>query len=171
MFSDRYRGVKIGGIVLLLIFLAWYSDRRNQFPVLADCLREPERFAGREIDITFEPRVIAVDERRILVAQPDGPLEIIIPEDFDGVFPRGEKLADLNPGDSLEAVAVFRLPGYLELKAIRGSPLRRLKVALSIVPTLAVGFILLRTIRREKGFLVVLPDTSDAAEKSDNFKL
>lgn len=171
MFSDRYRGVKIGGIIFSLLLLAWYSDRQNQFPTLADCLREPERFAEREIDITLEPRVIEVGERHILVSQPDGPLEIRVPEDFDGVYPAGAKLADLNPGDSLEAVTVFRLPGYLELKAIRGSPLRRLKVALSIIPVLAVGFILLRTVRREKGFLVMQSDNSDRSDKSDNFKL
>jgi len=178
MFSDRCRVIKIGGILFLLILLAWYSNRRNRYPTFADCLREPGRYAGEEISIYMEPRVIEVTGGHILISQPDGPVEVRIPEGFDGVFPEGAKLSDLEPGDSLEAVAVFRLPGYLELKAVRGAPLRRWKILLSILPVILVGLILLRTIRWRKGFLVMLPDTSsDASDRSDvsdesgNFKL
>lgn len=174
MFSDRHRTIKILGIALLLLFLAWFSDRQNRFLTFAECLRDPERFAGREIDIFLEPRVIEVGKRYLLVSQPDGPLEIRIPKGFDGVFPRGAKISDLKPGDSLEAIAVFRLPGYLELKAIRGAPLRRLKVALSIIPVLVAAWFLIRSIRREGKFLVIKPDGADRSDESDgrnNFEL
>ncbi len=131
-------------------------------------MRDPARYQGAEVSNFLEPRILEVDDRRLLISQPDGPLEIRIPEGFDGVFPEGAEIADLQPGDSLEAVTVFRLPGYLELKAIRGAPLRRLKIVLSIIPVLLVGFILSRTVRWRQGFLVMLPDTSsDASDRSD----
>ncbi|MDP8235721.1 MAG: hypothetical protein P9M08_05015 [Candidatus Erginobacter occultus] len=174
MFSNRYRSVKILGILLLFPSLAWYSNRENRFLSFAECMRDPTRYQGAEVSNFLEPRILDVDDRRLLISQPDGPLEIRIPKGFDGVFPEGAEIAELKPGDSLEAVTVFRLPGYLELKAIRGAPLRRLKIVLSILPVLLVGFILLRTVRWRKGFLVILPDTSEASDKSDrsgNFKL
>ncbi len=165
MFSNRYRTIKILGISLLLLFLAWYSHRQNHFLSLAECLEDPVKYDGTEVSHFLEPRVIAIGESRLLISQPGGPLEIRIPEGFDGVFPEGAKISDLEPGDSLEAVTVFRRPGYLELTAIRGAPLRKFKIALSIIPVLAVGFILLRTVRWREGFLVMLPD------RSDDFKL
>jgi hypothetical protein len=167
MFSNRYRSVKILGILLLLLSLAWYSNRENRFLTFAECMRDPTRYQGAEVYNFLEPRILEVDEKRLIISQPDGPLEIRIPEGFDGVFPEGAEISDLKPGDSLEAVTVFRLPGYLELKAIRGAPLRRLKIVLSIIPVLLVGFILLRTVRWRKGFLVMLPDTVEASDRSD----
>jgi hypothetical protein len=155
MFSDRFRAFKIAGIVLFLVFSVWYSNRRNRYLTFAECLRNPERFAGAEVIIYLEPKIIAVTESYLLVSHPDGPMEVRIPEGFDGVVPEGAKLSDLRPGDSLEAVAVFRPPGYLELKAIRGAPLRRFKIALSIIPALVVAVLLFRSVRREGAFLVM----------------
>ena len=159
MFSNRYRKIKILGISLLLIFLAWYSNRQNQFLTLADCLRDPAKYDGAEVSSFLEPRVLEVQESYLLLSQPDGPLKIQIPEGFDGVFPEGTKISDLEPGDSLEAITVFHQEGYLELKAIRGAPLRQLKILVSIIPVLLVGFILLRTVRWQKGFLVMRSDS------------
>jgi hypothetical protein len=158
MFSDRFRAFKIAGIVLLLVFCAWYSNRQNRYLTFAECLLNPERFAGAEVIIYLEPKIIEVTDSYLLVSHPDGPMEIRVPEGFDGVVPEGAKLSDLKPGNSLEAVAVFRLPGYLELKAIRGAPLRRFKIALSIIPALVVAGFLFRTVRRDGAFLVMKDD-------------
>lgn len=171
MFSNRYRIIKILGISLLLIFLAWYSNRQNQFLTLADCLRDPARYDGAEVSCFLEPRILEVQESYLLLSQPDGPLKIQIPEEFDGIFPEGTEISDLKPGDSLEAITVFRREGYLELKAIRGAPLRRLKILVSIIPVLIVGFILLRTVRWREGFLVMPADAPENSNQPDNFKL
>ncbi len=155
MFSDRYRPVKIAGLILALVFLGWLSNRQTRRLTFAECLRDPERYSGAEVIIYQEPRLIKINEHRLVVSNPEGPIEIRIPPGFAGVVPPGARLTDLKPGDSLEAVTVFRRPGDLELKAIRGSPLRGLKVMVSIVPVIFVGIFLFRSIGREGSFLVV----------------
>ncbi len=171
MFSDRHRFIKILGILALLLLLGWYSNRENRFLTFAECREDPERFAGATLDTFPEARVLAVSESSVRISSPDGPLELRIPEGFDGVFPEGAELGDLNPGDSLEAVAVFRLPGYLELKMIRGAPLRRYKILISIVAVGGLGFFLIRSIRWKGGFLEFRPDASGISDRSNNFEL
>ncbi len=168
MFSDRHRTIKILGILALLLLLGWYSDRENRFLTFAECLEDPVRFAGETLDTFPEARVLAVTGSYVRISSPDGPMELRIPEDFDRVYPEGAELSDLNPGDSLEVAAVFRLPGYLELKMIRGAPLRRYKILFSIVTVGGLGFFLFRSIRWKGGFLEFRPDGPGVSERPDN---
>lgn len=169
MFSDNHRTIKILGILGLLLLLGWYSNRENRLLTFAECLEDPERFAGETLETFPEARVLAVTGSYVRISSPDGPLELRIPEGFDGVYPEGAELSDLNPGDSLEVAAVFRLPGYLELKLIRGAPLRRYKILFSIVAFGGLGFFLIRSLRWKGGFLEFRPDKPGTPDRSDNF--
>ena len=169
MFSNRHRAIKILGILALLLSLGWYSDRENRVLTFAECLEDPELFAGETLDTFPEARVLAVSGSHVRISSPDGPLDLRIPEGFDGIYPEGAQLSDLNPGDSLEVAAVFRLPGYLELKLIRGAPLRRYKILFSIVAVGGLGFFLIRSLRWKEGFLEFRPDDSGISDRSDNF--
>lgn len=131
------------------------------------CLSDPERFDGTEVPIYMEARVIEVDPGCLRVSQPDGPLNLIIPPRFSGLVPPGATMEEIKPGQSLAAVAVFRRPGYLELKRLRVAPLRQVKIIISIFPAVIVLILLIGSIRWEKGRLVMKEVTKVTKVRSD----
>jgi len=155
MFSDHYRKTKIIGLIAVLGILAWYSDAAQQPLTLSECLKNPERYDGVEVPISLEARVMNLTSDRLTVTQMTGPVEITIPPRFNGMVSSYSSLDDVKPGQSLEAITVFRRPGYLELKNLRIAPLRPLKIILSIFPAIIVLVILIISIRWENGRLVV----------------
>ena len=142
-------------MLLILGLLAWYSDAAQQPLTLLECLENPERYEGVEVPIFLEARVMDLTPDRLRISQITGPLEITIPPRFNGMVSSYSSLDDVKPGQSLEAITVFRLPGYLELKNLRIAPLRPLKIIFSIFPAIIVLVILIISIRWEKGRLVV----------------
>ena len=155
MFSNRCRIAKIIGLLTILLLLAWYSDAARQPLTLAECLGDPKRFAGSEVPIFLEARVLGVSPECLRIFQLDGPIDIIIPPRFKGMVPPDLTLEDIAPGQSMEALTVFRLPGYLELKKLRIAPLRPLKIIISIIPALIVLIVLATSLRWERGRLVM----------------
>ncbi len=155
MFSDRYRIAKIIGLVTILLLLAWYADSAQQPLTFSECRENPEEYAGREVPIFLEARVLGVTPDCLRVSQITGTIDIIIPAGFKGMVSSFNSLEDIKPGQSLEAITIFRLPGYLELKELRIAPLRPLKIIVSIFPAIIVLIILLASLRWEKGRLVV----------------
>jgi len=155
MFSDRYRKTKIIGLIVILGILAWYSDAAQQPLTLSECLNNPELYEGVEVPVSLEARVMDLTPNRLRVSQITGPVEITIPPRFSGMVSSYSSLDDVKPGQSMEAITVFRLPGYLELKKLRIAPLRPLKIILSIFPAIIVLIILIISIRWENGRLVV----------------
>ncbi len=143
MFSDRYRKTKIFGLIIVLGLLAWYSDAARQTLTLSECLENPELYAGREVPIFLEARVLGITPDCLKVSQITGPIDIVIPPRFSGMVSSFASLEDIKPGQSLEAVTLFRLPGYLELKELRIAPLRPLKIIVSIFPAIIVFIILI----------------------------
>ncbi len=142
-------------MLAILGLLAWYSDTAQQPLTLSECLENPERYEGVEVPIFLEARVMDLTPDRLRISQITGPLEITIPPRFNGMVSSYSSLDDVKPGQSLEAITVFRLPGYLELKNLRIAPLRPLKIIFSIFPAIIVLVILIISIRWEKGRLVV----------------
>ncbi|MFH1039490.1 MAG: hypothetical protein V1789_12570 [PVC group bacterium] len=155
MFSDRYRIAKIAGLAILLAALAWYADAAQKVLTYSECLSDPERFDGKEVPIFMEARILETTPGSIRISQPDGPLDLLVPPHFQGMVPAGASLEDVKPGQSLEAVAVFRRPRFLELKAFRSAQLRKFKIFVSIFPVVLVAFFLFRTIRWENGRLII----------------
>jgi hypothetical protein len=155
MFSERYRKTKILGLIIVLGLLAWYSDTARQPLTLSECLENPELYAGSEVPIFLEARVLGMTPDCLRVSQITGSIDIRIPPEFKGMASSFSSLEDIKPGQSLEAVTLFRFPGYLELKELRIAPLRPLKIIVSIFPAIIVLIILIVSLRLEKGRLVV----------------
>lgn len=155
MFSDRFRKIKIIGLIIVLGLLAWYSDTVRQPLTLSKCLDNPEHYEGSEVPIYLEARVLGITPDYLRVTQITGSIEIAIPPRFRGMVSSFASLEDIKPGQSLEAVTVFRLPGYLELKELRIAPLRPLKIIVSIFPAIIVLIILITSIRWENRRLVM----------------
>jgi hypothetical protein len=148
VFSDRHRILKIVLIALAVIGLSW-SVRlwEAEGPDYRQCLAEPDACDGREIPFYIDARIVRVQPDRLIITQPEGPVEIRIPAGMGGI--RGK------PGDYLEALAVFHKESGLELRAIQTAPLRKIKIAVSVLPVLALVFLLWRTIRWKNGRLEI----------------
>jgi len=148
VFSDRHRALKIILIALAVIGLVlsvrFWAD---EGPGYQQCLADPDSCDGREIPFFIDARIVRIDPERIVISQPEGPVEIRVPKGMGEI--RGK------PGDYLEALAVFHKEGGLELKALQLAPLRRIKIAVSIIPVLGVAYLLLKTIRWKNGRLEI----------------
>lgn len=139
MFSDRYRVLKIALLSLGIAALA-FSARfwESAGPDYRRCLAEPESCDGQLIPFFIDARIIRIEPDRLVISQPEGEVVIRVP---GGTASIGGK-----PGDYLEARAIFHREGWLELEAIQVAPLRRLKIAVSLLPVLAVAYLLFKTI-------------------------
>jgi len=150
MFSDRYLRLKI---VLLLVFVAiacLYSQLSFDELTYQECLDNPARYDGALVPISLDVTLGKIEPERFWVHnQGDGfPVEV----------PGGTAPHNLREGDFFQATAIFHQlgnGGYLELDRIRTAPLRRLKIAVSVLPVLLVVVLLARWIRLEKWRLVV----------------
>lgn len=150
MFSDRHRTVKIIILAGALFIFCLYSQLA--YPVLTykKCLSDPARYDGRVVPVALGARLLKIDPYRIIVWQPDGPLEIRVPA--------GTASLKGKAGDFCSALTFFHRDGTLELRDIekdfRDAPLRKFKIIISIFPALFVlgwiGFAL----KIERGRLV-----------------
>lgn len=147
MFSDRYRLLKIILICIALIGLLFYAYGKRKDLTLARCRTDPVRFAGAEVPLYVDSRLLEIEPDRILVSQPGGDVTVMVPAEKRPVKAR--------PGEHIEAITIFRREGYLELKKIRTAPLRKLKIVISIPPLLLLAFLLIKSLRWEKGRLVI----------------
>ncbi|MEA1928150.1 MAG: hypothetical protein U9N73_08070 [Candidatus Auribacterota bacterium] len=154
MFSDRYRKTKIAGLLIVLVLLAWYSDTAHNYLTLSECLKDPALYDGREVPIFLEARVLGVTPDCLRVSQETGTVDIIIPPRFQGMVPSSFTLEDIKPGQSLEAITIFRESGYLELVRLRIAPLRPLKIIVSIFPAIIILILVIMSLRWKKGRLV-----------------
>jgi hypothetical protein len=147
MFSDRYRIFKISALFIILIGLCLYGQFAARDLLLTDCLVAPAACDGREVPLDVGAKLIKLEKDRILVSQPRGPVEIMVPADQHPVVGQ--------PGDYLAALVVFHRDGPLELVKIRVAPLRKAKIFLSVIPVVLVAVLLFRSLRWEKGGLVL----------------
>ena len=150
MFSDRFRAVKIVSLCFVLVGLCFYAHRARRELTLPLCLADPVQFDGAEVPLYVDARILQIEPGRLLVSQPGGPVTVVLP-------PESPPL-EAYPGEYLEARTVFRREGYLELQQIRTAPLRKLKIAVSVVPIILVAGLLRRSLRWEKGRLVMKED-------------
>ena len=155
MFSDRYRTTKIIALTVALFLLAFHAHLNRKRSLIPAYRENPPDFIGREIPFHLEPKVVKVAPGRLWLRQLDDQAEIIIPEGFSGVIPDYLTVDDIEPGQYVEAVTVVNRRGDLELKKIRIAYLRRAKIAVSLLPALLVAVILILSVRREKGRLVM----------------
>ena len=147
MFSDQHRILKLTLIILTLIGFSLSVQFGKPGLTYRQCLSDPETFDGKEIPIYIDARIIRIEPTRLIISQPEGPVAVRVPGGTGWI--KGK------PGDYLEALVVFHREGYLELKAIQTAPLRKIKIAVSILPVLVVAALLIRTVRWEKGRLVM----------------
>ena len=147
MFSDRHRTLKMTLIILTLIGFSLSVQFGKPGRTYRQCLADPETFDGKEIPIYIDARIIRIAPTCLIISQPEAPVVVRVPGGTGGI--------EGSPGDFVEAQTIFRKQGYLELKAIRTAPLRKIKIAVSVIPVVAVAALLIRTVRWEKRRLVL----------------
>jgi len=155
MFSDRWRKTKIVLIILALLGFGVYADFQKGEPLLERYLDRPSDFIGDQIPIHQEPTVLSIGSGRIRLRQLNREAEVFIPEGFEGVIPAYLNVDDIRPGQYVEAITRVDRDGGLRLETIRIAYLRRLKIAVSIIPAVLVTIILLISCRCEKGRVVI----------------
>ena len=155
MFSDRLRKTKIVLIVCILIGLGVYADLGKKEPLMERYLAAPSDFIGERIPIHHEPTVISAHSGRLRLRQLDREAEILIPEGFDNVIPGYLTIDDIRPGQYVEAITRVDRDGGLRLETIRIAYLRRMKIAVSVIPAAVVMIILFLSVRWEKGRVVI----------------
>ncbi len=147
MFSDRLRVLKMIVIAGLIVVLGWWAHRSVRDPVWVDYLARPEKYHGRTVTVAREARIVSVDSTRLVVTQPEGNIELLVPPGFE--------LPSLPPGRDVSALAVFDRDGFFTLEAISASPFRKWKIVVSLLTALAVVLFLFFSIRVGKGGLAL----------------
>ncbi len=137
IFSDRYRGLKIGLLLLSILGLCLYSYFFPPEITYQMCLAAPTRYDGYRLQLAREVKIAQVAKGFFEITQ-GGKNQLRI----KGRLPR-----DINEGVSVSLVARFQKNGELELLDIRASHWRRYRIAVSVVAMLVVFFLFFRRYR------------------------
>jgi len=154
VFSDRFRILKISALLLFILASCLAAQLAFHELTLEECLAAPAAYDGRRVPVALGVTLGRIEPQRFWVS--GGPAEFAVE------VPGGTAGLNLRSGDFFQAVTVFRRSdtgGYLELEEIRPAPLRRLKIVVSVLPVLLVAVLLVRSIRLERGFLVLRGDS------------
>ena len=127
----------ITGLIVLTLICAW-AQYSCPYPELAQMLKNPEPYAGKRVAILIEARVTALTTDGFMLDQ------------------RGEQLqvhaAVKNPPlDEFVSVAgIFQPPNHLHADTVHLAQGRRWKMAVSVIPVLALVFLLPLALRFDR---------------------
>jgi hypothetical protein len=113
---------------------------------IANAMQDPAVYAGRELTLPANTRVLQVSPQGIRVAQRGLQIAVRVPEGMDEQWQalRGE----LQAGDYVSLKAIFRPEGYLVLREMHIHTGRHLKIWVSILALLLFAGIIIRERRR-----------------------
>jgi hypothetical protein len=128
---------------LLLLALGLVAERTRPYPNLTEILSAPQKIDGLPIALIVECRVAEITHDGFILKQMD-----------KQIFARGPE-RNFQIGDDIAVEGIFLTPDTLEVTRLHVSLNRRLKIAVSILPVLVVGFLLWRNVGldRKRGWL------------------
>jgi hypothetical protein len=147
------------GLALLFLLCAW-ANYSCPYPDLAEMLGNPQKFAGQQVAVFIEARIVERTADGFILAQRGHRLRV---------------LADVKEAARGEFVAVqgvFQPPDRLQAEAIRLAQGRRWKIAVSVIPVLLLAVLLPMALRfdRRNGTLALRADagTSKILQRKGN---
>jgi len=134
MFSNNYRTQKIVVLFFVIILLCIYSHRNRSAVALHyhECLLEPEKYEGRELIVKNDAVIGEIFEDKFEIVQHNKKIMV-----------RGVT-ESLKSNEFVSLRATFHKEGYLTVKEMHVHRYRRLKIAISILPVMIVGWIFFR---------------------------
>jgi len=134
MFSDRYRAQKIIVLSFVIILFCAYSHMSSLERALdyQECLLDPDRSDGRELIVKSGAMTGKIFNDTFEIVQNDKKIMVI--GDTNG----------LKSNEYVSLRATFHKGGYLTVNEMHVHKYRRLKIAISIIPTMAVCWIFFR---------------------------
>lgn len=133
--ADAGRTWRIAAYLFVLVGLVLYSGLKNPLITLAKCLDNPERYDGSTIVIGNETTVTAVADSFFIIDYLNRRIQI-----------RGKMPPDA-VGQFVVIKARFTAPDRIDALEYRVAEGRRAKIFLSILPTLAAGWLFFRRYR------------------------
>ena len=135
------------GLALLLLLCVW-ADYSCPYPELAEILGEPQKFAGQQVAIFIEARVVDRTEDGFILAQRGQHLRV------------RTNVKEAPLGEFVAVQGVFQPPNYLQARAIHLAQGRRWKIAVSVIPVLLLAVLLPMALRfdRRNGTLALRSD-------------
>ncbi|UCD84613.1 MAG: hypothetical protein JSU92_00035 [Deltaproteobacteria bacterium] len=137
MLTDRYRTQKVAGLLLVLILSCIYSqtNRPKKDLTLWECLSEPEKYDNRELIFRKAPKIGEVFQDRFEIFQGNRKVMVFGP------------MENLKKGDYVTMRVTFHKEGHLVVKEIHIYKYRILKIVISIMTVILVGWIFFRKYR------------------------
>jgi hypothetical protein len=131
---------------VLLIGICLVAKFNHPWISLNECMSDPERYDGKRVWQFREPRVGKIESEGFWLLQRQG-VTVFVKCDTSG----------LKDNSYLGMVAVFHKPGMLEAERIQLAPKRREKMAVSLIPAVAVCLLLIRSFRFDRKRMVIRP--------------
>jgi len=127
----------ITGLIALTLICAW-AQYSCPYPELAQMLKNPEQFAGRRVAVFIEARVTAQTADGFMLDQRGAQLQV-------------HAAVENAPLEEFVAVAgIFQSPNHLHADTVHLAPGRRWKMAVSVIPVLALAFLLPRALNFDR---------------------
>lgn len=113
----------------VLLGLVVYGKMANPAVTLQMCLRQPSRYDGQVIQVGAEATVVAIRQDGFVIRQMGKTIPVI--GGNEGIV----------IGDFVSLIATFHSTGFLELHESYVARYRRLKILVSILPVLLIGYL------------------------------
>jgi hypothetical protein len=136
-FSEKYNNMNITriitGLIVLTLICAW-AQYSCPYPELAQMLKNPEQYAGKRVAVFIEARVKAHTADGFRLDQRGAQLQV-------------HSAVKNAPLDEFVSVAgIFQPPNHLHADTVHLARDRRWKMAVSVIPVLALVFLLPRAL-------------------------
>ena len=132
----KIRSLYIFLLLLGLFSLSYFSVHHHPWISVADCLEDPEKYDGAVVTSYHEPIIGEINADGFNLLQKHNP-SIRVYADTTGLI----------KGEYVGLKAVFRKEGYLKKVELIVARKRREKIWISILPTILIGFLLLKYFR------------------------
>jgi len=133
MFTNEYRAQKVIALSFVVILFCIYNHNRPATTLnYHECLLDPNKYDGSELIVKNEAIIGEIFEDKFEILQNNKKIMV-----------RGAT-ESLKSNEFVSLRATFHKEGYLTVKEIHVHRYRRLKIAISILPVMIVGWIFFR---------------------------
>jgi hypothetical protein len=143
-YEDRTPWLRLLPSTVVIVAICGYSaiEGPGREDSLATAVMNPALFAGRELRLPSNTRVLQVLPRGIEVAQRRAQVTVHIPEDLEREWRLWKE--QVQAGDYVSLRAVFHPEGYLVLQEMHIHEGRQLKIWVSVLALLLLAGVIIR---------------------------
>jgi len=146
MFTNKYRAKKIIALSFVIILFCIHSHKNRPEMALkfSECLLNPKQYNGRELIIKNEAKTGEIFKDKFEILQGNDKIMVI------------GAIESLKKNEYVTLRATFHKEGYLTVKDMHVHKYRRLKIAISMITIILVGWIFFRKYRFNLGQMVFI---------------